>query len=70
MGNIENAEDVPVLGNTVMDKGNNSTTLIIPKEFVKELDIESSKVSMSLLVGFNGNRHLVVTKYHNEVVID
>ena len=74
MSNIEendgNGASVTLIGNTMRDIDNNSTALIIPKEFAKELDIENSKVSMSLLDDFQGNRHLVVSKYYKEIAIE
>lgn len=71
MGNVvENDLDrTRLIGKTIRDIDNNSTALIIPKEFAKELDIKNSKVSMSLLDDFGGNKHLVVTKYHKEIVL-
>lgn len=47
----------------------NSLTLTIPKEFAKGSGIENSKVTMFLLDDFEGNRHLVVSKFHKEIVI-
>lgn len=44
--------------------------LTIPIGFAKELGIERSKVSMSLLDDSEGNRHLLVTKLHKEIVMD
>jgi hypothetical protein len=73
MGNVvENVRHVTTLiGKTIkIDDGNNSTALIIPKEFAKALGIENSKVSMSLLDDFSGNRCLIVSKHYNEIVID
>jgi hypothetical protein len=74
MSNAEESdidEGIPLIGKTIkIDDENISTALIIPKEFAKELGIENSKVSMSLLDDFSGNRHLLVTKYHDEIVID
>ncbi len=61
---------VPLVGNIIRDDDNNSTALIIPKEFVRALDIENSKVLMSLLDDFHGNRHLIVTKCYDEFVIN
>jgi hypothetical protein len=63
-------DDVTLIGKTIRDIEDNSTALIIPKEFTKVLGIENSKVSMSFLDDFGGNKHLVVTKYYNEIVID
>jgi hypothetical protein len=59
-----------LIGKTIRDIDNNSTDLVIPKKLAKELNIESSKVSMSLLGNYGSNNHLVVTKYHDEIVID
>jgi hypothetical protein len=70
MGNIKNINNVPVLRNTVMDNGDDSTTLIIPKEFAKELQIENSKVLLSLVDDYEGNTHLLISKFHREIVID
>jgi hypothetical protein len=59
-----------LFGKTIRDIDNNSTASVIPMEFAKELDIENSKVLMFLLDDAGGNRYLVVSKYHNEIVID
>ena len=63
-------DNVKLIGKTIRDDDSNSTALIIPKEFAKALDIENSKVSILLLNDFSGNRHLVVSKYHHEIVIE
>lgn len=72
MDNIEgnDSHSNRLIGKTIKDIDNNSTALVIPKEYVKELDIENSKISMSLLDDFSGNRYLIVTKYYNEIVMD
>ncbi len=74
MSNIEENDDddtnVILIGKTIRDNEDNSTALIIPKEFTRALDIENSKVSISLLDDFHGNRHLIVTKYNKEIVIE
>ncbi len=68
---IENDRcDTRLIEKTIRNIDNSSTALIIPKEFAKELDIENSKVMMYLLKDFDGNKHLVVSKYYNEIVID
>lgn len=59
-----------IVGKTIMNDSNDSTVLIIPKEISKELDIGNSKVSMTLLEDSYGDRHLLATKYHKEIVID
>ncbi len=74
MGNIkeneENVDGVPLIGKTIRDNDDDSTALIIPEEYAIALGIESSKVSMSLLDDFSGNRYLIVSKYRHEIVID
>ena len=57
-----------LIGKTIRDIDNNSTALIIPKELAKELDIENTKVSTFLWDDFDGKKHLVVTKYYNEIL--
>ncbi len=59
-----------LLGKTIRDIDNSSTALVIPMEFAKELDIENTNVTIFMLNDFDGNKHLVVSKYHNEIVID
>jgi len=58
-----------LIGRTITNDENNSTILIIPNEFAKALGIENSKVKMSLLYNFDGGKHLLVTKFHKEIVI-
>jgi hypothetical protein len=43
--------------------------LVIPNEFAKELKIENSKVSMSLIKDLDGNKHLLVSKAYVEIVL-
>ena len=43
---------------------------MIPAEIAKKLQIENSKVSMSLLDDFEGDRYLIVSKCQIEIVID
>ncbi len=71
MGDIgeNDCYDNRLIGRTIRDINNNSTALIIPKEFAKELNIENSKVAMFLLKDFDDNKYLAVTKYHKEIVI-
>ncbi len=38
--------------------------------FMGKMDIENSKVSMSLLDDFDGNKHLLVSKFHREITIE
>jgi hypothetical protein len=68
--NEGNVDGVPLIGKTIRDNDNDSTALILPEEFAIALGIESSKVSKSLLDDFSGNRYLMVSKYHHEIVID
>jgi hypothetical protein len=75
MGNIEengvNGDRIPMIGKTVkIEDVNNSTALIIPKEFAKALGIENSRVSMTVLDDCDGDKHLLVTKFHKEIVIE
>ncbi len=69
MSNIEH-DGVTLTGRTYRNDDNDSTVLFIPKDLAKVLGIENSNVSMSLLYDFGGNKHLVVTKFHKETVID
>jgi hypothetical protein len=59
-----------LIGKTISDIDNSSTALNIPNELAKELDIRNSKVPMFLLKDFEGNKHLVVSKYQNEITIE
>lgn len=72
MSNIENDDDnnVTFIGRTQPNKNDNSTSLIIPLESAKELDIENSKVLMSLLYDYEGNKHLLISKFHREIIMD
>lgn len=74
MGNIKkiegNVDGVPLIGKTIRDNDNDSTSLIIPEEYAIALGIESSKVSMPLLDDFSGDRYLIVSKYHHKIMID
>lgn len=47
MGNIENMDSMPIMSKTIKDNDNNSTALIIHKEYAREVQIDNSKVSMS-----------------------
>ena len=64
MSNIENDDDnnVTFNGRTQPNENDNSTSLIIPLELAKELDIENSKVLISLLYDYEGNKHLLDIK--------
>ncbi len=70
MSNIEDncSINVTVIGRTCRD--DKSTLLVIPTELARDLQIENSKVTMSLLDDFGGNKHLVVTKYYEKIVIE
>ncbi len=68
---IDNFANAPITGKTIRDiDDGNSTALVIPKEFAKELQIENSKVSMSLIKDVEGNKHLLVSKSYIEIVLD
>ena len=60
MGNTENMDSMPIMSKTIKDNDNNSTALIIHKEYARELQIENSIVSMSLIKDSDGNKHLRV----------
>jgi hypothetical protein len=75
MSNIKENDDdddyVPLIGKTIkIDDHNYSTTLIIPPKFAKALGIENSKVSMAVLEDCDGDKHLLVTKYHREIILE
>lgn len=69
MDNIENRNSMPMMTKTIKDNDNSSTALIIYKEYVRELQIENSKVSMSIK-DLDGNKNLLVYKACTEIVID
>ena len=71
MSDIENDDDnnVTFIGKTQQNENDNSTSLIIPLESAKELDIVDSKVSISLLYDYEGNKHLLIFKFHREILI-
>ena len=60
MSNIKenDGNNVMLIGKTIKDIDDDSTSLIIPIEFAKALGIENSKVSMSLLDDFSDCRYL------------
>lgn len=71
MGEVDNFTYAPIIGKTIQDiNDGNSTALVIPEEFAKELNIENSKVSMTLIKDLDGNKHLLVSKAYIEIVID
>ena len=71
MGEVENFANAPIIGKTIQDiNDSNTTALVIPKEFAKELNIENSKVSMSLINDMDGNKHLLVSKAYIEIVLE
>ena len=71
MSNIEYDDDGDaIIGRTYRNEYDNSIKLTISTEFAKELDMENSKVSMSIINGFDGSRHLLVSKYCREIVIE
>lgn len=69
MSNIEYNDGASLTGKTFRNE-DKSTLLAIPNELAKRLQIENSKVSMLLSYDFDGNKHLAVSKYHKEIVID
>ncbi|MDN5868535.1 MAG: hypothetical protein L0H55_14215 [Candidatus Nitrosocosmicus sp.] len=65
----KNIRDVTLIGKTIRSIDDDSTALVIPHKFAKELDIENSKVSMSLIKDLDGNKHLLVSKAYMEIVL-
>ena len=71
MGEVDKFTNAPIISKTIQDIiDGNSTALVIPREFAKELQIENSKVSMSLIKDLDGNNHLLVSKAYVEIVLD
>ena len=71
MGEVDKFTNAPIISKTIQDIiDGNSTALVIPREFAKELQIENSKVSMSLIKDLDGNKHLLVSKAYVEIVLD
>lgn len=71
MGDVDNFTIAPIIGKTIQDiNEGNTTALVIPKEFAKELKIENSKVSMTLIKDLDGNKHLLVSKAYVEIVLE
>ena len=72
MSDIENADDnsITFIGRTQQNENDNSTSLVIPLELAKELDIENSKISIFLLYDYEGSKHLIISKFHREILID
>ena len=72
MSNIENDDDnnVTFIGRTLQNENDNYTGLTIPLELAKELDIENSKVTISSLYDYEGSKHLLISKFHREIVIN
>jgi antitoxin component of MazEF toxin-antitoxin module len=70
MGEV-NFTNAPIIGKTIQDINyGNSTALVIPKDFARELQIENSKVSISLIKDLDGKKHLLVSKAYTEIVLD
>lgn len=64
MGNVDNFTNAPIVGKTIRDiNDGNSTALVIPKEFARELQIENYRVSMSIIVDPEDNGHLLVSEF-------
>ncbi len=71
MGEVENFTNAPILGKTIQDIDNgNSTALVIPEEFAKELQIENSRVAISMIKDLDGNKHILISKLHREILIE
>jgi hypothetical protein len=64
MGNVDNFTNAPIVGQTILDiNDGNSTAMVIPKEFARELQIENYRVSMSIIVDPEDNGHLLVSEF-------
>jgi antitoxin component of MazEF toxin-antitoxin module len=64
MGNVDNFTNAPIVGKTILDINyGNSTAMVIPKEFARELQIENYRVSMSIIVDPEDNGHLLVSEF-------
>ena len=64
MGNVDNSTNAPIVGKITRDiNDGNSTALVIPKEFARELQIENYRVSMSIIVDAEDNGHLLVSEF-------
>lgn len=71
MRDVENFTNAPIIGKTIQaSDDSNSTALVIPNEFARELQIENSKVSMSLIKDLDGNIHLLISKAYMEIVLE
>ena len=71
MGDVQNFTNAPIIGKTIQDiNDGNSTALVIPHEFARELKIENSKVSMSLIKDLDGNKHILISRYHREILLE
>jgi hypothetical protein len=68
MSNIED-NDVTLIGKTIRND-DDSTSLIISKELDKELKIDNSKVSMSLVKNSDGSKYLIISKLYKEIIIN
>ena len=71
MGEVDNFTNAPIISKTIQDiNDGNSTALVIPQEFARELQIENSKVSMSLIKDLDGKKHLLISKAYVEIVLE
>ncbi len=71
MEDISNFIDAPIIGKTIQDiNDGNSTALVLPNEFVKELKIENSRVAISLIKDLDENKHILISKLHREILIE
>ncbi len=72
MGNVVENDlyKTRLIGKTIRDIDNNLTALVIPKEFARKLDIENSKVMISLLGNNGGTKCLIISKLYKEIIIN
>jgi hypothetical protein len=68
MGNIKNEKNFTLALRTYRND-DDSTSLTIPKDFAEELQIGNSKVLMSILENFDGDKFLVISKIKQEILI-
>lgn len=71
MGNSDYNKNPIQFGRTYRaDTDIDSTNLTIPNDLAKELDIENCKVSIAVLRDFKGRKHLLISKYCREILLD
>ena len=64
------SDSLPVLGKTHKSIEEDLVCLTIPNHIIKELGIENSRVSISLLYDYGDGKHLLISKFHREIILD